>query len=294
MTNKYFCFNLETYQSSPDIHGPELMSDRGLAYGHGVFETMLYHESALPLKNQHFLRMITDSAAIGVDLSRSALDNVERAIYVQASEIGFRNGIVKIILTAGSGGRGYSSPVKMCPKLIFSYHTLDENWAIQRDKGIELWRCDHLLSDNSSLVGVKHLNRLDQVLGASEANVQGYVDGLMFNSKGFLIESTCANIFLRTEEHGWLTPSIETAGINGVMRSLLIHEIFPQVHFSLATFPIESEMLCDVTELFICNSARGIVPVTAIRGKQSDRTMRIGNETRALQSKLSELYKCYK
>jgi 4-amino-4-deoxychorismate lyase len=143
-------------------------------------------------------------------------------------------------------------------------------------------------------VGVKHLNRLDQVLGASEANVQGYVDGLMFNSKGFLVESTCANIFLRTEEHGWLTPSIETAGINGVMRSLLIHEIFPQVYFSLATFPIESEMLCDVTELFICNSARGIVPVTAVRGKKGDSTMRIGNETRALQSKLSELYKCYK
>jgi len=294
MTNKYFCFNLETHQISPDLHGQEFMSDRGLAYGHGVFETMLYLESALPLKNQHFLRMITDSAAIGIALSRSALDKVEEAVHVQASKIGFKNGIVKIMLTAGSGGRGYSSPVAMRPKVIFSYHTLDENWAIQRDKGLELWLCDHLLSDNPSLVGVKHLNRLDQVLGASEANAQGYVDGLMFNSKGFLVESTCANIFLRTAEHGWLTPSIETAGINGVMRSLLICEIFPQVHFSLAAFPIESEMLCDVTELFICNSVRGIVPVTAIKGKKSDSTMRIGNETRALQSKLSELYPCYK
>ena len=294
MPNKYFCFNLETYQSSPDIHGQELMSDRGLAYGHGVFETMLYHESTLPLKNQHFLRMITNSAAIGVDLSRSALDNVEEAIHVQASEVGFRNGIVKIILTAGSGGRGYSSPVKMCPKLIFSYHTLDENWAIQRDKGLELWCCDHLLSDNSSLVGLKHLNRLDQVLGASEANAQGYIDGLMFNSRGCLVESTCANIFLRTEKHGWLTPSIETAGINGVMRTLLIHEVFPQVKFPLETFLIRSEMFCDVIELFICNSVRGIVPVKAVRGSKSDSTMRIGNQTRALQSKLSELYQCYK
>ena len=294
MTNKYFCFNLESFETSPDAHDAELMSDRGLAYGHGVFETMLYHKCALPLKNKHFSRMIADSAALGIVLPRSHLDKAEEAIHAQAREVGFKNGIVKIILTAGSGGRGYASPVMMSPKMIFSYHKLDEIWAIQRDKGLELWSCDHSLSDNPSLVGIKHLNRLDQILGASEANAKGYLDGLMFNSRGLLVETTCANIFLRTEKYGWLTPSIETAGINGVMRSLLIHEVFPRVNFPLKTFQIESDMLCDITELFVCNSARGIVPVRAIRGNKRDSTLAIGQETRTLQSKLSELYQCYK
>jgi 4-amino-4-deoxychorismate lyase len=294
MNNNYYCFNLENDRISFDSSGIDLRSDRGLAYGHGVFETMLYQQSIFPLKDRHFSRLLTDSSALGIPVPEAALEDAANAFTLEAKRTGFEDGIVKIILTAGSGGRGYASPEIVNPKLIFSHHSMDEQWIQRKEDGIKLWRCEHLLSDSRVLAGVKHLNRLDQVLGASEARANGFIDGLMFNSDGYLVESTCANVFLRSKKHGWITPSIETAGIRGVMRSLLIDEIFPSLDLPLKVIPIELGTLRDMTELFICNSVRGIVPVTGLSDDKTDNLMKIGRETRILQSTLANLYQGYK
>jgi 4-amino-4-deoxychorismate lyase len=277
----------------PEEH---LLSDRGLAYGHGVFETILRMDHEFPLLDKHLTRMVSGAAAIGIQVSELnltlAIKNFEEL--VKSDE--FECGVVKIILTAGRGGRGYKSPTIVYPHLIFRCSELDENWGLQRNNGIHLWSCRQQLSRNKATAGIKHLNRLDQVIASDEVYKVGYKDGLMFDTEGQLIETTCANIFIRSREHGWVTPVIESAGINGVMRSFLIEDIFPFKSLSLNISWIDAEKIQAADEMFICNSIRGIVPITCIiNGSDEDsKLMDIGETTRELQSMLSKLHPCFK
>ena len=151
------------------------------------------------------------------------------------------------------------------------------------------------MSTNTQLAGIKHLNRLEQVLAASERHSSDCDDGLMMNDDGLVIETTRANIFLRGASGRWITPDLNACGVSGVMRSLLIEEIFPLMGICLEIGVIGERDLDEYDELFICNSVRGIVPVVGVRAadNQSTETREIGKVTRELQCMLSNNYPCF-
>ena len=159
----------------------------------------------------------------------------------------------------------------------------------QRRDGVALTQCQYRLPGNPVLAGIKHLNRLDQVIARSEWNDE-YADGVMYSSDGLLIESTCANIFIKTAEHGWITPKLDQAGVRGVMRNLLLEQIFTQSGLTVSEGEISQQLLASASELFICSSIRGLLPVIEINnlGRWT-----IGDETKRLQSALFDLYDCY-
>ena len=142
------------------------LTDRGGSYGHGLFETMLLHDGALPLLQQHFQRLLRDGPVLGVNIRAdqlsSNLDSLLRGLTPEQRQ----SGIVKVIVTAGSGGRGYALPVlsEVSPRIIAQYFPLPDDLQIQRQQGISLTECDYRLPLNSRLAGIKHLNRLDQVM----------------------------------------------------------------------------------------------------------------------------------
>ena len=113
---------------------------------------------------------------------------------------------------------------------------------------------------NPVLAGIKHLNRLDQVLAAAELKQQGvpYTDGVMFGHDSNLIETTCANIFIKTPEMGWLTPQLDQSGVRGVMRGLLLERLFNQSGLNVKECRINPQQLASASEIFICSSIRGL------------------------------------
>jgi 4-amino-4-deoxychorismate lyase len=140
------------------------------------------------------------------------------------------------------------------------------------------------------LAGIKHLNRLDQVLASRELlqapmidssrQPGGYDDGIMLDVEDHVIETTCANIFLRIGVQ-WITPDLSLTGVAGVARALIIHE-FEQSKELLEIRPIHWSEFCLAEEVFICNAVRGIWPVVRIE----DKVLPIGQLTRYLQKNL--------
>jgi 4-amino-4-deoxychorismate lyase len=292
MTTPNILFNINGQPQPVGDLTISLLDDRGLAYGHGLFESMVLTDSTIPLLDRHLSRLIQDSQLMGISVGNDDINHYLKVFLETLSAQAFNSGIVKIILTAGSGGRGYAMPAKIVPTLIYSYTPLPENVAHQRDKGVDIRLCRHLLGTGSTLAGVKHLNRLDQVMARSEWSHNRYHDGLMFTEAGDVIEATSANIFVKTQDGQWLTPDLDQSGVSGVMRKLLIEEVFPACDIRVSVKAINRDTLLDAQQILLCNSVRGILRVNSVYGNDDQLLMTLPSDQQSLM--LSEtLIKLY-
>jgi len=295
MNTTDFIYSIDGQAELLSISSAELLSDRGLAYGHGLFESIHYFQGEFPLQSRHLARIQNNAGRLGINLPLPRLSSAFlefKSILLKQSIL---EGVVKIIVTAGSGGRGYESPELEAPRIIFRHSILPSDLLDYRNQGVGLWRCNQRLSTSTQLAGIKHLNRMEQVLAANEEHSRDCQDGLMMNDDGLIVETTRANIFFREPSGDWVTPDLNSCGVSGVMRSLLIEEIFPLMGISAKISLIKVRDIEEYDELFICNSVRGIVPVVGVRRPDNKSTAerKIGKVTRELQSMLSNNYPCF-
>jgi 4-amino-4-deoxychorismate lyase len=287
-TKFYYSINGEI---SAGEQAESLPQDRGLNYGHGLFESMALHSAQVPLLQQHLQRLYQDAPKLGISLEAGSVEACLEPFIVALLNGGLETAVIKIMVTAGTGGRGYQSPVPVKPRIICLCVPMPEDIKTQQSEGVRLWHCDYRLPINPALAGIKHLNRLDQVLARNEWQSSEFADGLMFTADNHLIEAVSANIFINTVT-GWATPSLDDAGVNGVMRKLLLEQIFAELEIPVESRTISDEELNDCTEIFICNSIRGLLPVLAVRGSSHEFNLNlaIGAETKMLQSCLRDNY----
>jgi len=266
--------------------------DRGLAYGHGLFETMRLHEGLIPLLDRHLARLVGDALKLGIGLDLAMIEPTINNMQQSLVEQRITHGTVKLIVTGGFGAPGYKSPDVIRPRImaLYSGRTAGQSaWT-----GINLRYCDYRLPSNPRLAGIKHLNRLDQVLARSEWVDDSYADGLMFDQNDCLVETTCANIFLYSASLGWITPSLKVAGVSGVMRGLLLDEIFPALTVPVTICDIKADLITQCEALFVCNSVRGITPVIGLLQGNILKPMAIGSRTKMVQLALADNYPCFK
>lgn len=230
--------------------------DRGLLYGDGLFETIRFHHGVAPLWRRHMQRLRDGCECLGLeppDPGRLA----DESVHVLD---GRSEGVVRITLTRGVGERGYAPPACPAATRIVSAHplpALDPDWYRH---GIRVRSCGLRLAVQPRLAGVKHLNRLEQVLARAEWTDPGIVEGLLFDRDGQLVSATAANVF-GVLEGVPVTPTIDTCGVAGVMRAELL-EVFPQC--SVGRVP--QEQMARLEEMFVTSAVRGIVPVCEIDG----------------------------
>ena len=295
MTTSKILFNINGQLKSAGCQAVNLVDDRGLAYGHGLFETTLLIDSQIPLLDRHLSRLTQDSHLMGILADNDEIRHYLNLFIQTLSDQFINSGVVKIILTAGRGGRGYAMPEKMVPTLIFSYTSLPEDVKYQRDQGIDIRLCRHLLATGSTLAGVKHLNRLDQVMARSEWSHDRYQEGLMFNQADEVIEATSANIFVRTTEGFWITPDLSQSGVSGVMRGLLIEEVFRNCDIKVSVAGVNRDTLLGAQQILLCNSVRGILRVNSVYSDNDQllKTLPLDQQSLMLNQKLIELYPQY-
>lgn len=252
-------------------------SDRGLAYGDGLFETVAVRDAAPELWPEHIARLKLGCERLAIPYS----DEVE----ADAARLfeGVERGVLKIIVTRGAGGRGYRSPEGPEPTRILSIHPWPDYPVEWWREGIAVRLCDTPLGINPRLAGIKHLNRLEQVLARAEWSDPTITEGLMRDADGRIIEGVVSNLFL-VRDGAVLTPSLGHCGVAGVMRGAVM-----QAAESAAIECIEGEVwieaLRSADELFLTNSLMAIQPVTRL----GESRWPIGPLTRRLQQALTPL-----
>jgi 4-amino-4-deoxychorismate lyase len=230
-------------------------ADRGLQYGDGVFETLAVRDGTPGHWDRHLARLQEGCGRLGIE------PPVPELLWREAHRVcgASARGVLKLIVTRGSGGRGYRAPKPSHPTRILSLHPWPDyppQWA---RGGIAMRVCGTRWSLNQTLAGIKHLNRLEQVLARSEWDNPDIAEGLMLNTRDQVISGTMTNIFL-AHDNALITPDLSECGIRGITRARVL-EAAADLGMECRVAPLDLEQLRRAQELFVCNSIAGIWPV---------------------------------
>ncbi|WP_426417809.1 aminodeoxychorismate lyase [Aestuariirhabdus sp. LZHN29] len=253
--------------------------DRGLAYGDGLFETIRITKSRPTLFELHMERLLEGATRLGLSLDSGALvSEIQR--YLLINEI--TEGVLKIILSRGVGGRGYNPSGCESHHRILTCFEVPDYTDGPGVNGIELFDCQTRLGLSPATAGMKHLNRLEQVMARGEWDDARYAEGLMLNINNQPIEGTMSNLFL-VSAGTLLTPDLSMSGVAGVCRQFVINHA-AQWGIAVETGSLFLEQLFEADELFICNSVFGVWPVVAYAAHRWS----IGPVTRTVQQRVEE------
>lgn len=238
--------------------------DRGLQYGDGLFETLAVAGGRPALWERHMRRLMSGCRRLGLPAPpRELLFSECRAV----SAAGQR-GVLKILLTRGAGGRGYRPASAAEPTRIVVFHPWPEYPQQWWRDGIRLRICVTRLGENPALAGLKHLNRLEQVLARAEWDDPGIAEGLMLDFSGQVVEGTMTNLFL-LRDGALLTPDLGRCGVAGVMREVVM-DVARERGIPVAESNLTLQELEQADALFMTNSVIGIWPVMALEGRRFD------------------------
>jgi 4-amino-4-deoxychorismate lyase len=259
------------------------VSDRGLQYGDGVFETIAYRNGKAEFLEQHLQRLQEGCARLAINFQQ--IDTLRFEIDTACEQLDSLSAVIKVIVTRGSGSRGYFSLNDSEPTRIITTHPYPKYPEHYHSEGVYIRFCEQRLSSNRKLAGIKHLNRLEQVLARNEWDDADIAEGIMSDMDDNIIECTMSNIFI-VQSDKLYTPSIIDCGISGIMRAQII-QLATRSSLAVEEKTITRKDLAHADEVFVCNSVIGIWPVHTV----SNHEYGIGFITRFLQKALAELNK---
>lgn len=237
------------------------LHDRGFTYGDGVFRTIRINDGKLSFWDAHFIKLRDDAAALGLSCPDQAVLYQEAQQFLQVQS----TGLLKIILTRGGGNRGYAIPLSAKPTRVLMCTALPQYPDHYLESGVDLALCRLRLGHQPRLAGIKHLNRLENVLARSEWQDQGFADGVLLDCDGWVIECTSSNIFCRFGNR-LVTPDLSNCGVAGVTRGLILQKA-PDIGLLTEIGHLALETLMSADEVLICNSAFGVWQVSNFNGK---------------------------
>ncbi|WP_089846186.1 aminodeoxychorismate lyase [Halomonas saccharevitans] len=248
------------------------LEDRGVAYGDGLFETVLVRDGTPLLWEQHLARLARGCRVLGMPLP--AREHLEAPLV----EAGEGLSVLKLILTRGSGGRGYALPETLEPRLrwrLDPFAPSAQRWR----HGVRVRHCRLRLGIQPLLAGLKHLNRLENVLARAEWTNADTAEGLLCDAEGRLVEATCMNLFWQRD--GVLeTPRLDRCGVAGTLRVTLLERA------PIREVDAAPETLERVEALWLGNSLQGLWPVARLDDAEGNplRHWRVGPSHRPLQA----------
>ncbi len=259
------------------------VEDRGLLYGDGLFETILCESGNPILFDEHMQRLQFGCSRL--NFSSPDVDCIFSEVQKVSQN---QHCIVKVLVTRGVRERGYQYDAyeDTYTRIVYRGATPKISEDFYRH-GIRLFLCKHKLPENEKLAGIKHLNRLDQVIARSEWT-EGYEEGITLSNHNNVIEGTMSNIFIETRG-GWITPMLNRCGVRGVLRDFIITHA-DEVSIKCVESDISLQELKNADSIFVCNSVIGVWPVTSFEAGSYPISERINKLMRYLHTNICSLY----
>lgn len=263
------------------------IDDRGLQYGDGVFETISVAEAGPLCLAEHFARLREGCERLSIPPPALPVLRAEVALVssVSSSSPGSTpssspGAVVKIILTRGEGGRGYAPPAKASPNRIVALYPWPAYPPEHASAGVRLRFCQRRYGINPALAGIKHLNRLEQILARAEWQDQAIAEGLVMDLHDNVIEGTMSNFFM-VKDNTLLTSDLHACGVRGVIRQKIIG-LASGLGLAVHEQAISQALLLQADEIFLCNSLIGVWPARML----ADRPFKPGPITRRIRRAL--------
>ncbi|MDA5543491.1 MULTISPECIES: aminodeoxychorismate lyase [Yersinia] len=233
-------------------------SDRSVQFGDGCFTTARVSGGRVVWLDKHISRLQQAAERLlmpVVNWNALRKEMVEAANHTE-------DGVLKVIISRGSGGRGYSGTACQHPTRIISLSDYPVHYLSWRERGISLALSPILLARNPLLAGVKHLNRLEQVLIRAHLDQTTADEALVLDTEGMLVECCAANLFWRQGDKIF-TPDLCQSGVDGIMRQRIITCLAAHGRqVEIVAQPVS--VLADADEVILCNALMPLLPVNRI------------------------------
>lgn len=239
-------------------------NDRAVQFGDGCFTTARIKSGNVDLFSEHLQRLRQGCERLlitGVDWERLRQEMLQAAADRE-------DGVLKAIVTRGSGGRGYSAAGCVAPTRIVSVSAYPAHYHSLRENGARLAISPVRLGKNPLLAGIKHLNRLEQVLIRTRLEQTDADEALVLDTDGMLVECCAANFFWRIGEQVF-TPDLSASGVNGIQRQWVMQRVI-QLGFTLSEVRADVDVLAEAEEVLITNALMPILPVRQIESWHFD------------------------
>lgn len=264
------------------------VTDRGLHYGDGLFETLLYLDGKLVLQKEHLRRLMRDCQRLHLTLDHQKLQLELDSFLKSLKAKNFSCGVVKILVTRQFTGRGYGVDTRADSNRFLQFFSGLAYPKAHRE-GIAITLLPEQLTINPSLAGIKHLNRLEQVLATvhlCKPFTRGiaYQEALLLDQQQAVTEGIHSNLFI-VKAGVVSTPLLDRCGVRGVMRDLILQSACKALKIPVQEKRIYLTELLQADEVFLCNSVYGIWPVTQLDVKNYG----LGTISKALQNKVDAL-----
>jgi 4-amino-4-deoxychorismate lyase len=240
---------------SPDdpLHALAI-EDRGFQYGDGVFETALLAHGRVQLLDLHLQRLALGCERLGM----AAPDAAALRSDVERLSGSAQRAVIKIIVSRGIGPRGYRPSAAAKPMRVVALYPAPPPSPAR----VALRWCEMRLGRNARLAGIKHLNRLEQVLAQAEWHGEAIVDGLMLDTEGEVVSGTANNVFL-VRDGVLTTPDLRFCGVLGIMRAEVLR-VAKELGIPVSTEPLWPHDVEAASEVFLTNAVRGIRSVSEL------------------------------
>jgi len=238
-------------------------SNRGLLYGDGFFDTLLWHGGKAVWGNAHWERMQQSARTLALSLPFAS----ESEWQAQLNRLWQVRGKPQTAKVRTVLWRHHPDPEGRCS---FLPEANTAEWMINLEVlPLNPWTAPalSLVLGNSPVVkcpplipDLKSLSALPYVLAAQYASLRGWNDALLQNPGGEWIESSRSNLFYLKGE-SWYSPPVESGCLPGVTAQQLIAWLHRRGHRVLLQSP-NTQDLADARAIWLTNSLQGIQSVT--------------------------------
>ncbi|MCB5189864.1 aminodeoxychorismate lyase [Methylobacillus arboreus] len=234
--------------------------DRGFAYGDGIFRTLRVLQGQPQTWAAHYAKLASDSARLGLTCPEASIWREEIAsLFADKGD-----GVAKLMLTRGIGERGYAATDNGVTRVVMR-SPLSGYPQKNADEGIRVHLCTIRLAHQPLLAGIKHLNRLENVLARQEWSDPNISEGILLDQDNLVIEGVMSNIFVRSGKI-LITPNLERCGVAGITRQRIL-EIAPSLGLLPSVAPLSLPDLMRADEVLMCNSLYGAWQVVDFNGR---------------------------
>ncbi|MFC7418329.1 aminodeoxychorismate lyase [Iodobacter arcticus] len=232
------------------------MADRAFQFGDGVFRTMRCTGGAIEFWARHYTRLQQDCAALGIVCPSEAilLEDLRCLTPIDAA--------LKIIITRGETARGYVAPDQLAPNRIVQLAALPAYPEKLHQEGVKVRVCSTQASWQPALAGVKHLNRLENVLARREWSDPSIFEGLMLDRDGLVIEGVMSNVLVLCDSV-LSTPKLEQSGVSGVMCEV-VFDAAMQHGWRVEKRAWTLDEIKKADAVWLTNSLMGLLPVAEL------------------------------
>ncbi len=234
--------------------------DRAIQFGDGCFTTARVVDGTVRFLDDHLDRLDEGCRRLGFTAPSRKLLRAE----CEQLATGNARATLKVIISRGAGGRGYAAN-NLTPTRMLRVSAYPAHYDVLRTRGAVLALSPVPLARNPWLAGIKHLNRLEQVLIRAQLDQTNADEALVLDTAGWLTECCAANLFWRQGKQVF-TPQLDSAGVDGTMRRHILRLLAPS-KWEAHEVQARPEALLQADEVIICNALMPVLPVCRVQEK---------------------------